>query len=58
MREEIATSLRAPPWLAEKKRVAFYAVGAAIALLLDETSPGWKTDYFLRPFAVDGYFAP
>ena len=46
------------PELARQKRVAFYAAGAAIALLLDETSPGWKTKYFDRPFEIESYFAP
>lgn len=46
------------PNLREEKRVAFYALGAAIAMLLDETSPGWKRGYNERPFEIDGYFAP
>ena len=46
------------PSLTEQKRVAFYAAGAAIALLLDETSPHWKTDYLDRPFSIETYFAP
>ena len=44
--------------LGEQKRVAFYAVGAAIALLLDETSPAWKTKYFEQPFLLEAYFSP
>lgn len=46
------------PKLAERKRVAFYAAGAAIALLLDETSPAWKGRYLEQPFAMETYFAP
>jgi len=44
--------------LGEEKRVAFYAAGAAIALVLDETSPSWKGEYFRSPFAMETYFAP
>lgn len=62
---EVASQLRATidstlanPNLGEKQRVAFYSVGAAIAMLLDEVSPNWKRDYIARPFAVESYFAP
>jgi len=62
---EVATKLRATidaslanPRLAETQRVAFYSIGAAIAMLLDEVSPNWKRDYIARPFAVESYFAP
>ena len=37
--------------LARQRRVAFYPVGAAVALLLDQTRPDWKQDYG-RPFAL------
>lgn len=46
------------PKLGERQREVVYATGAAIALLLDETSPSWKVDYFARPFALESYFAP
>jgi hypothetical protein len=46
------------PNLREQKRVAFYALGAGIAMLLDETSPDWKRSYLERPFEIDTYFAP
>ncbi|HEU4521382.1 MAG TPA: hypothetical protein VFT12_05220 [Thermoanaerobaculia bacterium] len=46
------------PDLGRSKRVAFYAAGAAIAMLLDETSPGWKAKYVERPFELETYFAP
>jgi hypothetical protein len=46
------------PRLGERKREVVYATGAAIALLLDETSPAWKTEYLRQPFAIDAYFAP
>ena len=63
--KEVASQLRAGidsglanPRLGERQRVAFYAIGAAVALLLDEVSPHWKRDYIARPFAVESYFAP
>ncbi|HKO55062.1 MAG TPA: hypothetical protein VJ276_04235 [Thermoanaerobaculia bacterium] len=46
------------PALREQKRVAFYALGAGIAMLLDETSPDWKRGYIDRPFEIDTYFQP
>ncbi|HYC58081.1 MAG TPA: hypothetical protein VEK79_00800 [Thermoanaerobaculia bacterium] len=46
------------PKLGERQREVVYATGAAIALLLDETSPSWKVDYFAKPFALESYFAP
>jgi hypothetical protein len=55
--DEIMATLDAPQ-LGRRKRVAFYAAGAAIALLLDETSPSWKREYFKQPFRLDAYFAP
>ncbi|HEV7923625.1 MAG TPA: hypothetical protein VGR02_22795 [Thermoanaerobaculia bacterium] len=56
-RNALLASLDKPNLLTEK-RVAFYALGAAIAMLLDETSPDWKRSYNERPFEIDGYFAP
>jgi hypothetical protein len=38
--------------LGRQRRVAFYAVGAAIAVLLEETRPDWKRAYTERPFAL------
>ena len=38
--------------LGRQHRVAFYPLGAAIALLLDETSPDWKRAYTNRPFEL------
>jgi hypothetical protein len=38
--------------LAWQRRVTFYPVGAAVALLLDQTRPDWKRDYARRPFAL------
>jgi hypothetical protein len=38
--------------LGRQRRVAFYPLGAAIALLLEQTRPGWKRTYAARPFAL------
>jgi hypothetical protein len=38
--------------LARDRRVAFYPVGAAMALLLDTTRVDWKQAYARRPFAL------
>jgi hypothetical protein len=38
--------------LAQQRRVAFYPIGAAWALLLDETTDGWKRAYVEHPFAL------
>jgi hypothetical protein len=38
--------------LATQRRVAFYPLGAAIALLLQETRPDWKQAYARRPFKL------
>jgi hypothetical protein len=32
--------------------VAFYAIGAAMALLLDEAGTDWKDAYLRRPFRL------
>ena len=42
--------------IAKNKRVAFYAVGASEALLLDAVRPGWKARYFTEPFDLGIYF--
>lgn len=42
--------------LSIQRRVAFYAVGAAAALLLDRAAPDWKQRYFTEMFRLDGYF--
>lgn len=41
--------------LATHRRVAFYAVGAAEALLLDVVRPGWRRQYFNHPFYLERY---
>jgi hypothetical protein len=38
--------------LGRQRRVAFYPLGAAMALLLEETRPDWKRSYADRPFAL------
>jgi hypothetical protein len=38
--------------LGSQRRVAFYPLGAAMALLLEETRPDWKRSYADRPFAL------
>jgi hypothetical protein len=35
------------------RRVAFYAIGAATALLLDDVAPGWRTRYPESGFTLD-----
>ncbi|HEV8150683.1 MAG TPA: hypothetical protein VGP61_10910, partial [Gemmatimonadales bacterium] len=39
--------------LARTRRVAFYPLGAATALLLDAARPGWQQRYFQEPFSLD-----
>jgi hypothetical protein len=38
--------------LARQRRVSFYTLGAATALLLDRAGNGWKRGYVERPFAL------
>jgi hypothetical protein len=40
------------------RRVGFYPLGAAIALLLDQTSPEWKQTYTDRPFSLAPLLSP
>ena len=47
----IHAGLRAP--LARNRRVAFYAVGAATALLLDETGREWRSPYLSGEMKLD-----
>jgi len=42
----------------EYKRVAFYPIGAAEGLLLDEANPNWRDRYFAEKFYVEKYFDP
>lgn len=52
--DRIATGTRQPD-LPRAKRVALYPAGAAVALLLDDTAPGWRRQYLARPFSLDTY---
>ena len=38
--------------LGKNRRVSFYSIGAAYALLLDSTRPGWKQMYESTPFVI------
>lgn len=38
--------------LKRQRRIAFYPLGAAMALMLEATRPGWKVDYGSRPFQL------
>jgi hypothetical protein len=40
--------------LSRTKRVAFYAAGAATALVLDAAAPGWRARYLAQNFSLDG----
>jgi hypothetical protein len=42
--------------LKKARRTAFYHVGAAEGILLDEVSPGWRGKYLGESFFVDRYF--
>lgn len=42
--------------LASWRRVVFYPLGAAEALLLDRARPGWQRRYFADRFYLDRYF--
>lgn len=44
--------------LERQQRVAFYAVGAAEALLLDRSNPAWQQDYFKEKFFLEKFFRP
>lgn len=44
----------AAPQVAERRRVAFYAAGAGLAMVLEEHSPGWRRRYLERKFALEG----
>jgi hypothetical protein len=44
--------------LRKQRRVAFYPLGAAIALLLEQTQPTWKQAYAGRPFQLATLLEP
>lgn len=39
--------------LAREQRVAFYPIGAALGLWLDESEPGWRARYLASMFSLD-----
>ena len=41
------------PELAKQGRVAFYAAGAGLAMVLERRSPGWRGRYLKRKFALE-----
>jgi hypothetical protein len=58
--DEVAGALRADIFaqlessnLARDQRVAFYAFGAGLALLLDRSSPDWKGRYLTEKFSLE-----
>ncbi|MBA3806068.1 MAG: hypothetical protein H0X14_10200 [Acidobacteria bacterium] len=57
IKTRIMSELSAPS-LNKQQRVAFYAVGAAEALLLDRANPGWQRRYMAEKFFLDKYFRP
>ena len=52
LREQLVRELRTVN-LGLNKRVTFYPIGAARALLLERTAPDWKERYFARLFTLD-----
>ncbi len=50
IRADIERHLAAPD-LAARRRESFYALGAALALVLDETDPTWRERYLTHKFA-------
>ena len=53
IREQILAEL-AEPGLSERRRVAFYAAGAGMAILFEELAPDWRRGYLERKFALEG----
>jgi len=52
LREQLVRELRTVA-LGVNKRVTFYPIGAARALVLEKTTPAWKERYFTRLFTLD-----
>jgi hypothetical protein len=44
--------------LGKNRRITFYSLGAAYALLLDSTQPGWKQMYESAPFVLTSLLKP
>ena len=57
VRDGIVAGAR-PSTLGTAKRVALYPAGAALALLLDDGAPGWRSRYFAHPFSLDAHLPP
>jgi hypothetical protein len=55
LRREVLEGLQTAT-LSTQRRVAFYPLGAATALLLDLVAPGWRDRTFTEPFALDPLF--
>ena len=55
LRAEILAEL-AEPELAQRRRVAFYAAGAGLAMLLDRSAPRWRGAYLDHKFALEAFF--
>jgi hypothetical protein len=54
LQAEIVRGVRDPD-LGRAKRVSFYPLGAANALVLDGVAPDWRDRYFRRMFSLDDY---
>ena len=52
LRRQIMDEL-AEPGLAENRRIAFYAAGAGLAMVLEKHSSAWRADYLRRKFALE-----
>jgi hypothetical protein len=55
--EKILNELRSMS-LKESRRKAFYYVGAALGVLLDRESPGWRERYMHNRFYIEEYAKP
>ena len=44
--------------LGKNRRISFYSIGAAYALLLDSARPGWKDMYESTPFVMTALLKP
>ncbi len=55
LKQGILSELRQPS-LTGRRRVSFYAFGAAEAMLLDRANPTWKQRYFKEKFSLEKFF--
>lgn len=58
LRRDLDAALAEPDALATQRRLSFYPVGAALALVLDAADPGWRASYAAEPFHLAGGPAP